>query len=412
MNPVKLAEGVYWVGAVDWDTRYFHGHTFSTHHGTTYNAYLIIDEKVALVDTVFPPFAEEMLERVKQVINPQKIDYVIANHVEMDHSGSLPKIMSLATQAKLVCNVRCKEGLLKHYFTDWDFQVVKTGDKISLGKRSLSFLETPMLHWPDSMWTYLMEDEILLCNDAFGQHHASSERFDDEIDECILDYEAAKYYANILMPFGSIAVKKIGETQKLGWKIKMAAPAHGLIFRKNPQKIIDAYVRWEKGEAKNKVVIAFDSMYGATEKMALVIAEGLKAENVESDLYKLPVSDRHDVIAQVLESKGLLVGSSTVNNDAQPDIPSFLSNLKGLKPKNKIGSAFGSFGWTGGAVKAIETALQEMKIEIFEPGLAIKYWPDGDELNKCFEFGRRLAQKIKQVARGEAKNLGSDVSVV
>ena len=394
MNPVKLAEGVYWVGAVDWDTRYFHGHTFSTHHGTTYNAYLILDEKVTLVDTVFPPFAEEMLERIKQIIDPQKIDYVVANHVEMDHSGSLPKILSLAPKAKLICNVRCKEGLLKHYFTNWDFQLVKTGDKLSLGKRTLSFLETPMLHWPDSMWTYLIEDEILLCNDAFGQHHASSERFDDEIDECIIMQEAAKYYANILMPFGSIAVKKIGETQKLGWKIRMAAPAHGLIW-KNPQRIIDAYFHWEKGEAKDRVVIAFDSMYGATEKMALAIAEGIKKEKVEVDIYKLPISDKHDAIAEVLEAKGLLVGSSTVNNDYLPDIPAFLVNLRGLKPKNKIGGAFGSFGWSGGAVKNIETMLQEMKIEIFEPGISLKYWPDEEELNKCFEFGRRFAQRIK-----------------
>lgn len=397
MNPVKLAEGVYWVGAVDWDTRYFHGHTFSTHHGTTYNAYLILDEKVTLVDTVFPPFAEEMIERIKQIIDPQKIDYVIANHVEMDHSGSLPKILSLAPKAKLICNVRCKEGLLKHYFTNWDFQLVKTGDKLSLGKRTLSFLETPMLHWPDSMWTYLIEDKILLCNDALGQHYASSERFDDEIDECIIMHAAAKYYANILMPLGSIAIKKIGETQKLGWKIKMAAPAHGLIW-KNPQKIIDAYLQWEKGEAKDKAVIAFDSMYGATEKMALTIAEGVKKENVEVDIYKLPISDKHDVITEVLEAKGLLVGSSTVNNDYLPDIPAFLVNLRGLKPKNKIGGAFGSFGWSGGAVKNIETMLQEMKIEIFEPGISVKYVPTEEELNKCFEFGRRFGRKIKESA--------------
>jgi anaerobic nitric oxide reductase flavorubredoxin len=394
MNPVKLAEGVYWVGAVDWDTRYFHGHTFSTHHGTTYNAYLIIDEKIALVDTVFPPFAEEMIERIKRVVDPEKIDYVIANHVEMDHSGSLPKIMSLAPNAKLVCNIRCREGLLKHYFANWDFQLVKTGDKISLGKRTLTFLETPMLHWPDSMWSYLIEDEILLCNDALGQHYASSERFDGEIEECIIMQAAAKYYANILMPLGSIAVKKIGEAQKLGWKIKMAAPAHGFIW-KNPQKIIDAYLRWDKGGTKDKVVIAFDSMYGATEKMALAIAEGLKVENVEADIYKLPISDKHDVIAEVLEAKGLLVGSSTVNNDFLPDIPAFLVNLRGLKPKNKIGGAFGSFGWSGGAVKNIETMLQEMKIEIFESGISFKFWPDEEELNKCFEFGRRFGMKIK-----------------
>ncbi|MCJ7497798.1 MAG: flavodoxin domain-containing protein [candidate division Zixibacteria bacterium] len=396
MNTVKLAEGVYWVGAVDWDARYFHGHTFSTHHGTTYNAYLVIDEKIALVDTVFAPFAEEMIERIKQIIDPQKIDYVIANHVEVDHSGSLPKIMSLVPNARLVCNVRCKEGLLKHYFTNWDFQIVKTGDKINLGKKSLSFLEAPMLHWPDSMFTYIEEDQLLLPNDAFGQHLASSERFDDEIEECRIMDEAEKYYANILMPLGSIVIKKIEEILKLGWKIKMIGPSHGLIWRKNPQKIIDAYLRWGKGETKEKVIIVFDSMYDSTGKMARAIAEGIQEEKVEVKIIKLSVSDRSDVIKEVLEVKGILVGSATVDNDMLPDVFTLLGNLKGLKPKNKVGGAFGSFGWSGGAVKNIESMLQEIKIEIFEPGISFKYVPTEEELNRCFEFGRRFAKKIKE----------------
>ena len=396
MKEIKLAEGVYWVGAVDWDTRHFHGHTYSTHHGTTYNAYLIIDEKIALVDTVFAPFAEEMIQRIKQVIDPQKIDYVIANHVEDDHSGSLPKIMSLVPEAKLVCNLRCKEGLLRHYYTDWDFQIVKTADKINLGRKNLSFLEVPMLHWPDSTFTYIEEDQLLLPNDAFGQHLASSERFDDEIDECLLMKEASKYYANILMPFGSIVLKKVDEMQKLGWKPKIIAPSHGIIWRKNPQKIIDSYLKWGKGETKNRVIIAYDSMYGATERMARMVAQGIKEEGIEFEIYKLSTTDKNDVIAQLLEAKGLLAGSSTVDNDMLPDVLSFLGILKGLKPKNKIAGAFGSFGWSGGAVKNIESMLEEMKVEIFEPGISFKYVPTEEELNKCFEFGRRFAQKIKQ----------------
>jgi anaerobic nitric oxide reductase flavorubredoxin len=395
MNPAKLTEGIYWVGAIDWDTRFFHGHTFSTHHGTTYNAYLVVDEKIALVDTVYVPFAEEMIERIKQVVDPQKIDYVIANHVETDHSGSLPKIMSLVPKAKLVCNVRCKEGLLKHYFTNWDFQIVKTGDRINLGNKNLCFLEAPMLHWPDSMFTYVEKDQLLLPNDAFGQHLASSERFDDEIDECRIMEEAGKYYANILMPFGSIAVKKIEEIQKLNWEMKMIAPSHGLIWRKNPQKIIDSYLRWGKGETKEKVVIVFDSMYDSSGKIARAIAEGVKEEKVEIDIDKLSVSDRSDVIKEILEAKGLLVGSSTVDNDMLPDVLTLLGNLKGLKPKNKIGGAFGSFGWSGGAVKNIESMLQEMKVEIFEPGISFKYVPTEEELDRCFEFGKRFAKKIK-----------------
>ena len=395
MNPVKLAEGVYWVGAVDWNVRHFHGHTYSTHHGTTYNAYLIIDEKITLVDTVFPPFAEEMIGRMKQIVDLQKIDYVIANHVETDHSGSLPQIMRLASKAKLVCNIRCKEGLLRHYYADWDFHLVKTGDKINLGKKSLSFLEAPMLHWPDSMFTYIEEDQILLPNDAFGQHLASSERFDDQIDECLLMGEAIKYYANILMPFGSIVVKKIDEIQKSGWKVRMIGPSHGIIWRKNPQKILEAYLRWGKGEVQNRVMIAFDSMYGATEKMAKAISEGVKEEGIEFEIYKLSVSDRNDVITRLLEAKGILIGSATVDNDMLPDVLGFLGILKGLKPKNKIAGAFGSFGWSGGAVKNIENMLQEMKVEIFEPGISFKYVPTEEELKLCFEFGRRFAQRIK-----------------
>jgi len=396
MKTVKLVDGVYWVGAVDWDTRHFHGHTYSTHHGTTYNAYLIVDEKIALVDTVFAPFAEEMIQRIKQIIDPQKIDYVIANHVEIDHSGSLPKIMSLAPKAKLVCNVRCKEGLLRHYYTDWDFQIVKTGDKINLGKKNLSFLETPMLHWPDSMFTYIEEDQILLPNDAFGQHLASSERFDEQVDECLLMSEATKYYANILMPFGSIVIKKIGEIQQSGWKIKMIAPSHGIIWKKNPQKIIDAYLKWGKGETEKRVIIAYDTMYNATGKMARAISEGMKEEGIDFEIYKLSTTDRNDVITRLLESKGLLIGSSTVDNDMLADVNGFLGILKGLKPKNKIGGAFGSFGWSGGAVKNIESMLQETKIEIFEPGISFKFVPTEEELKRCFEFGKRFARKIKE----------------
>jgi flavorubredoxin len=304
--------------------------------------------------------------------------------------------MSLSPEAKLVCNLRCKEGLLRHYYADWDFQIVKTGDKISLGKRTLSFLEVPMLHWPDSTFTYIEEDRLLLPNDAFGQHLASSERFDDEIEECLLMKEASKYYANILLPFGSIVLKKVDEMQKLGWQPKMIAPSHGIIWRTNPQKIVDSYLKWAKGETKNRVIIAYDSMYGATERIARTIAQGIKEEGIGFEIYKLSTIDKNDVIAQLLEAKGLLVGSSTVDNDMLPDVFSFLGILKGLKPKNKIAGAFGSFGWSGGAVKNIEGMFDEMKAEIFEPGISFKYVPTEEELRLCFEFGKRFAQRIKK----------------
>jgi flavorubredoxin len=240
MPPVEVLENVFWVGAVDWNIRNFHGFTYSTHRGTTYNAYLIVDEKTALIDSVYGPFAGEMIERIREIVDPSKIDYIVANHVETDHSGAISEILKLAPKAKLLGTAKCKEGLQKHYFGNWDFQVVKTGDEIKLGKRTLRFIEAPMLHWPDSMFTYVEKDALLLPNDAFGQHLATSKRFDDEVDEKILMEEAAKYYANILWLFNQLILRKIDEIQKMGLKINMIAPSHGIIWRSNPGKIVEA----------------------------------------------------------------------------------------------------------------------------------------------------------------------------
>jgi len=394
MFSVKVLENIYWVGAVDWNIRYFHGFTYSTHRGTTYNAYLIVDEKTALVDTVHGSFAIEMMERIMKVIDPSKIDYVVANHVETDHSGAISEILKRAPQAKVVGTARCKEGLQKHYFGNWDFQVVKTGDEISLGKRSLNFIEAPMLHWPDSMFTYIEKDALLLSNDAFGQHLASSKRFDDEVDEKILMEEAAKYYANILWPFSRLVIKKIEELQKLGLKISMIAPSHGIVWRGNPTRIVEAYLRWAKGEARRKVLVVYDTMWGSTEKMAKAIVEGINSEGVEVMIFRLPFSDRGDIIGELLEAKGLLVGSSTINNGVLPTVAPFLEEMQGLRPRNKIAAAFGSYGWGGGAVKTIEEKLERASMEIGIPALTINWVPNKNELQKCFEFGKDFARKV------------------
>ncbi|HEX9920975.1 MAG TPA: flavodoxin domain-containing protein [Candidatus Methylomirabilis sp.] len=392
---VRLAEGIFWVGAVDWNARNFHGYTYTTHRGTTYNAYLILDEKNTLIDTVYGPFAGEMLGRIRQVIDPSRIDYLIANHVETDHSGSIPQVLQLAPQAKVFCTQKGKEGLQKHYFGDWDFQVVKTGDELKLGRRTLQFLEAPMLHWPDSMFTYVKEEALLLPNDAFGQHLATTERFTDEVDEGIVMEEATKYFANILTPFSPLIIKKIEEVGKLGIPIKTIGPSHGLIWRKDPEKIIQAYLRWSRGEAANRVVIAYDTMWGSTEKMANAMLEGIKAAGVEGRLYKLSVSDRSDVIAQVLEAKGLLVGSSTINRDLLPTVAPFIEDLKGLKPQAKIGAAFGSFGWSGEAAKTLEEKLKQAGVQIVQPALTLKWVPSSEELQACFEFGRKFGEAVK-----------------
>jgi len=397
VHSVKVLHNIFWVGAVDWNVRNFHGFTYSTHRGTTYNAYLIIDKKTALVDSVYNPFAGEMVERIREVIDPSKIDYVVANHVETDHSGAISEILKLAPKAKVVGTAKCKEGLQKHYFGDWDFQTVKTGDEISLGERSLRFIEAPMLHWPDSMFTYVEKDTLLLPNDAFGQHLATSKRFDDEVDEKILMEEAAKYYANILWPFSQLVIRKIEETQKLGLKISMIAPSHGIIWRSHPTKIVEAYLRWAKGEAGKRILVVYDTMWGSTEKMAKAIVEGTVSKGVETMLFRLPFSDRGDIIKELLEAKGIIIGSSTINNSVLPTMAPFLEELQGLKPRNKIAAAFGSYGWGGGAAKAIEEKLEKAGTEIVAPAMTVRWVPDRNEIQKCIEFGKEFAKKVAEI---------------
>jgi len=396
MEKIEIVKDIFWVGAIDWNVRSFHGHTYSTSRGTTYNAYLILDEKIALVDTVYGPFAQEMIERIRQIIPPEKIDYIIANHVETDHSGALPAITKLCPKAKVLGTQKCKEGLHKHYYGNWEFGVVKTGDRIELGKKTLTFLEAPMLHWPDSMFTYCPQNELLMPNDAFGQHYATSARFDDEVDQCSLMQEAAKYYANILWPLSPLVLRKIEEVQKLNLAIKMIAPSHGIIWRRDPGKIVNAYLSWANNEARPKVVIAYETMWGSTEKMAARIAQGLIDSGLEVRLFDVSVADRTEVIKEMLDSKGYLIGSSTHDNGMLPSIAGFMEFFKGLKPKNRIACVFGSYGWGGGAVKELEGVLRESGVEIAQPGLAFQYFPDENEFRLCYEYGKAFANKVKK----------------
>lgn len=380
---------------MDWSVREFHGHTYTTHRGSTYNAYLIVDEKIALVDTVYGPFTEELLARIREVIPIEKIDYVISNHVETDHSGGMPGLMKLIPGRPVYCSAKGKEGLFKHYQENWDFRVVKTGDTLKLGKRTLAFLEAPYLHWPDSMFTYVVEDAILMPNDAFGQHYATSARFADEVDQYALYEEAAKYYANILYPLSSLVIRKIEEVQKLNLPIKMIAPSHGLIWRKDPMQIVLKWLSWAKGEAANEAVIAFDTMWGATEEMARLILEGIEAEGMPARLFKMSVTDRSDVFKEVLYRRGLLVGSSTINREILPTMAPFMEDLKGLRPVKKLGAAFGAFGWNGGAVASIEKRLKEASVDVVMPGLSLNWRPNAEERVKCVEFGREFARRLK-----------------
>ena len=394
MSALRVSDNVFWVGAVDWDLRNFHGYSYSIHRGTTYNSYLIKDEKIALVDSVYRSFSSEMVRRIASVVDPSKIDYVIANHVETDHSSSISEIIRLAPNAKVIGTARCMAGLEKHYYGNWDFQVVKTGDELSLGDKSLSFIEAPMLHWPDSMFTYIEKDSLLLPNDAFGQHLASSGRFDDEVDGNILMEEAAKYYANILWPYSPLVTRKIEDVQKLGIKINMIAPSHGVIWRANPGKIVDAYLRWARGDAKKRVIVVYDTMWGSTEKMARAIVEGISSEGVEVALFRMPMSDRGDILKELLDAKGILLGSSTINSGVLPTMSPFLEELVGLKPRKKAAAVFGSFGWGGGAAKSIEESLKKAGIEVLSPSLTVQWVPSQEETRKCYEFGKEFAEKM------------------
>jgi len=396
-NPCKIQDNLYWVGAIDWDIRFFHGYTYTTRTGTTYNSYLLRDEKTVLIDGVHHNFFGEWIERISEAIDLKKIDYFVCNHIEPDHSGAIPKLMKLLPKIKIITNQRAKEGLDKYYPNNWDFQIVKTGDTLKLGKNTLRFIEAPMIHWPDSMFTYLNEEEILFSNDAFGQHYASQERFDDEVDFGLIMDENTKYYANILMPLNATILRKLQEIQKMNLPIRMILTSHGLNWRKYPDKAIESYFRWARGESKEKIIIAYDTMWFSTEKMASAILEGITSEGVRAEVYRIPISDLSDIMKELLEAKGLLIGSSVANNHILPTVTKLLAELKSLKPLNKIGSFFGSYGWSKEApVKELEAEIKEAGIKLSLPPLNVKYAPSPDELKQCFEFGRNFALELKK----------------
>lgn len=392
---VELKKGVHWVGVVDWNIKHFHGHEYSTHRGTTYNAYLILDEKTALVDTVWGPYSKKMIENIRELIDINKIDYVVANHAEIDHAGGLPDVMKLIPEATLVVSEKGKENIFRHFHEQWNFRVVKTGDTISLGENDLVFVNAPMLHWPDSMFTYLTGKNILMPNDAFGQHYATSSRFNDEVDETEMYQEAIKYYANILTPFSDLVIKKIDELKQMNVPVDIIAPSHGIIWRKDPMQIVDKYYEWASGKSDGSVVIIYDTMWKATEKMAVAIGEGLGKAGIKFKLYNMAVSDRNDVLTEIFKAKGILIGSPALNNGLLPTIKPILEDLKGLRFKNKVGAAFGSYGWSGENVKLITENLEKARIKVLQEGIKFKFQPTIEELKKCTEFGEEFGAKLK-----------------
>lgn len=394
MNPVKLTENVYWVGAIDWDVRDFHG--YSTNRGTTYNAYLIMDEKITLIDTVKKSLKNDMLARIREIVDPKDIDYIVVNHVEMDHSGSLPEMVEMIQPEKIICSKMGEKALLQHFHhEDWPYQIAKPGEDVSLGAKTLAFLETRMLHWPDSMFTYIVEDKILFSSDAFGEHLGTSERFDDEVDQAILLEELTKYYANILTLYSPLVKKLIAKVREMNLDIKMIAPDHGVIWRTNPGMALEAYDKWSQGKGDGNALVVYDTMWHSTEEMAKRVGAGLQDEGISYQLLNLRYNHRSDVMREVLNASAVILGCSTLNNGLLPRMAGFLMYMRGLRPQNKIGAAFGSFGWSGEAVKLLNEAMTAMKFDIVDDGLKVKYVPEDTDFDQCIELGRKVGRALK-----------------
>lgn len=397
---VKLTESVYWVGAIDWAIRDFHG--YSTGRGSTYNAYLVLSERITLIDTVKAPFFNEMMMRISSITDPSKIEIIISNHSEMDHTGSLPRTISAVKPDKVYASAMGSKALSAHFHWEEDpIDVVKTGDSIDLGNMSIEFIETRMLHWPDSMVSYLPEEKILFSQDGFGMHLASTERFDDELPQSILEEEARKYYANILMPFSSLVKTLIGNLGKMDLDIELLCPDHGPVWRSKIDWILGKWNSWAEMKPLPKAVVIYDTMWKSTRKMAEAIIEGLTREGVSSRLMPLRASHISDIAAEVLEASALIVGSPTINGRIFPSVAECMNYLGGLKPKNLIGAAFGSYGWSGEAVKELNTLLEGMKIELVSEGLRTVYVPDEKALEQSVNLGRTVGRRVMEICGGE-----------
>jgi flavorubredoxin len=394
---INVKSNVFWMGKIDWELRKFHGDEYSTHRGTTYNSYLIKEEKTAIFDTVWAPFAEEYVRNLAREIELEKIDYVIAPHAEIDHSGALPLLMSHIPDAPIYCSKNGMKSLKGHYHKDWDFVTVKTGDRLSLGEKELIFIEAPMLHWPDSMFGYLTGDNILFSNDAFGQHFASEDMFNDLVNQEELFAECIKYYANILTPFSSLVTKKIHEFLSLDLPLDVICTSHGVIWRENPVEIVEKYLQWADNYQENQISILYDSMWNGTRVMAENIAKGIKDsdESVNIKVFNVAKTDKNDIITDVFKSKAVLVGSPTINRGILVSIAGILEEIKGLKFKDKKAAAFGCYGWSGESIKIISEALREAGLEVVNDGIKAAWNPDNESRDECRKFGAAIADACK-----------------
>lgn len=392
MKAVAVAENVYWVGAIDWELREFHGYT--TERGTTYNAYLVLSDPPVLIDTVKAPFLDEMLARISTVCDPARIGCVISNHSEMDHSGALPALLSKISPKSVLASANGVKALTAHFGPLPNLQAVKDGESLTLGGKSFTFFETRMLHWPDSMVTWLPESHVLFSQDAFGMHLATRERFDDELDASVLEYEARKYFANILMPYAGIIPRALDKLA--GIPAAIIAPDHGPIWRESLGRVFEWYRAWSEQKPQNRAVIVYDTMWGSTARMAAAVKEGLEANGTRAHLLPLSENNRSRIATEVLCSGALITGSPTINNRVFPTLCDIMSYLHGLRPKNLIGAAFGSYGWSGESVKELNALLDAMKVERVSDGVSSLYAPTAEILDQCRAMGAQLAEKLRE----------------
>lgn len=394
----KITKRVSWVGKIDWELQHFHGDEYSTHRGSSYNAYLIQDEKTVLMDTVWLPYDKEFVSRLKQDIDLKKIDYIVMNHNEIDHSGSLPELMREIPDTPIYCTKKGEAIIRGHYHQDWNFVNVKTGDKLDLGKSTLTFIEAPMLHWPDTMFSYLDADQILFSNDAFGQHFATESLYDDTVDIDEVSYEAEKYYANILNLYNNMVAKKLKEVLALNLPLSLICPSHGIIWRKYRNDIIKKYQQWSANYQTNQITLIYDTMWQSTRLMAQAIAKGIRQTDpsVTVKLMNLTKNDKNDVITEVFRSKAILVGSPTINYGFTYATGGILEMIRGLRFKNKKAAAFGSYGWTGDAPKMITERLKEGGFDVVDDGIRSLWIPDDSALAECEAYGMQFAKKVNE----------------
>lgn len=395
MNTVKVTDNIWWVGAVDWDINDFHG--YYLHEGTTYNAYIVKGEnKTVLFDTVKKTKTKDLIRNIKSWGNPEDIDILVINHVEPDHSGSFREIVDFIKPEKIITTAAGAKELEKYYGkVNVPFRIVKSMETEDIGGMTLTFIETKMIHWPDSMFTYIPEKKALISQDGFGEHWATSERFDDEVDFASLMKHCKKYYANILPLYSKLINKAVRSVIDMGIEIETILPDHGVIWRKYTKEIIGKYIEWSEMTVKDKAVIIFDSMWGSTEEICERIAAGLTDGGLETKVYKTTNHHRSDIATECFDAKAVVIGSPTLNNGIMPSVADNICYLKGLKLTGKTAGAFGCYGWSGESVKILKEALEDMKYNFVGEGIKVLYKATEEDLEKAYNYGLEIAKISK-----------------